>query len=338
MTWLLAVLLTFGVSATLTVLIRRYAIRCNLLDQPNERSSHITPTPRGGGLAIVASFLGASIYCWFSGLIPESSLLAVFAGALLVAGVGFWDDHDHVSAKWRLLVHAVAVILAIAVLQSLSSTPLNITGAIPKVLVLAILAIAVVWFLNLFNFMDGIDGIAAVETITVSIGASLILWGGGQPGLGFWLVLLAAATAGFLVWNWPPAKIFMGDAGSGFLGFVMAIIAIDTIQTTAISYWSWLILLGVFLADATMTLVRRMIRGDSWYKAHCTHAYQHAAKRLDGHLYVTLGIAVINLVWLFPLAWLATKHREAGVYLALIAYLPLVVLVSRMEAGKPNAS
>ncbi|MDH3512631.1 MAG: glycosyl transferase family 4, partial [Gammaproteobacteria bacterium] len=245
---------------------------------------------------------------------------------------GWLDDRRALPVRSRLAVHTIAVMAAIAVLAPIPQITLDLPASLPTPVIFVGISIVAIWLLNLFNFMDGIDGIASVEAITVATSAALILWSGGRPDLAVWPLVLAAAVAGFLYWNWPPAKIFMGDVSSGFLGFVLGVMAIDTSRVTAISIWSWVILLGIFFTDATVTLLRRMLRGNVWYRAHRCHAYQHLAISW-GHARVTISVALVNLVWLLPLAWLASRYPAAGGYVALAAYLPLVIVTIRSGAG-----
>jgi Fuc2NAc and GlcNAc transferase len=149
-----------------------------------------------------------------------------------------------------------------------------------------------------------------------------------------WLLgLLGASVAGFLVWNWPPAKVFMGDVGSGFIGYVLAVVIVMSVQHQPNLLWVWFIILGVFLIDATVTLVRRVLRGDPFYVAHRSHAFQHATDRLGSHRYVTLSIVGINACWLGPCAWFAYKHPSYVFVIQLIALLPLLVLAIQLGAG-----
>jgi len=192
--------------------------------------------------------------------------------------------------------------------------------------------VGLVWMINLYNFMDGIDGIAGVEALCVSVLGALLMARSGPPGFSSAAMALAAASAGFLIWNWPPAKIFMGDAGSGFLGFVFGVLAISNAKERPWMLWPWLILLSVFTVDATLTLARRLIAGAHWYEAHRSHAYQHAARQ-QGHLRVTLTAASINVAWLFPLAWGASVWPVAGPLFVTAAVAPLVYAALRYNAG-----
>ena len=337
MIWILG--LVFFASVGLTGLLRSFAQRRNLLDHPNERSSHAVATPRGGGLAIAAVVL---IFVLVSFLLAQLALdlfLAVFLGGAMVAGIGYRDDHGHVAPAWRLLVHFLAAGLA---MFSLGGFPTWQFGA--GQLDLGWFgyffgAFFIVWLLNLYNFMDGIDGIAGSEAIFVAGGASLIGFvllpdaDTVQRSLMMLQFVLIAASLGFLFWNWPPASIFLGDVGSGFLGFVLGVLALYNAELGVLPLWSWLILFGVFLVDATVTLVRRIFRREPWYQAHQCHAYQIASRRWSSHKRVTSAIIVVDVVWLLPLAWLAGLFPEIGWLITFFALLPLILLSTWLGAG-----
>jgi Fuc2NAc and GlcNAc transferase len=192
----------------------------------------------------------------------------------------------------------------------------------------------VVWLLNLYNFMDGIDGIAGVEAVTVALAACLLAWLAGLGVEAWWpMLLLAAGVAGFLVWNWPPARIFMGDAGSGFIGLMLGLLSIQAAQLSFELLAGWLVLLAVFVTDATLTLLRRLLRGQPLTEAHRSHAYQYAARRLGGHRSVTLAVAGINLLWLLPIAALMVTGWLATIPGLVLAYAPLVGLAWWLKAG-----
>jgi len=317
----------------LTLLLRKYALNANLLDIPNQRSSHVTPIPRGGGMAIVLVFMiGLIIFLAYKQLDVEVLFSFIGAGTL-VALVGFLDDHRHVSPIWRLLAHFSAAIWALAWLGSLPSADIFGKVFYPGWAGFVIAAIGIVWLLNLFNFMDGIDGIAVSEGIFVSGCGVVFATMAGNIELVYVALLFIGAVIGFLCWNWPPAKIFMGDVGSGFLGITLGVFAYWSIIEGVTHLWTWVIVFGVFLVDASFTLVRRFFQGLPWYQAHCSHAYQHAAKRW-GHLKVTLGVSIINVFWLLPNAYFSNKYPSIAPYLVLIALFPLVVLVFLLGAGR----
>lgn len=338
MTGLFALLALAVVAGALTDLLRRYAARHNLIDIPGERSSHTQPTPRGGGMAIVVVFLTANILLGTQELLEWSTVGVMVGCGLMVACVGFWDDHRGLHAYVRLAVHTLAASAALSVVGHIPSLPLGPLSIETGTFGLLVGVVAIVWLLNLYNFMDGIDGIAAAEAITVTCGAAAILWFQDSRILSFWLLTLACACAGFLAWNWPPAKIFMGDGGSGFLGFALGVMALTTSASGSINLWCWLILLGVFVVDATFTLFRRLLRGQKWHEAHRSHGYQIAARRWHSHLKVTTAIILINVFWLLPIAWLAAIWQSSGALFLALAYSPLIALALSLGAGKDDVS
>ena len=316
----------------------RLGLRKGILDIPNARSSHSSPIPRGGGVAVIITFF-IFLYAYPAVVdrpIDVSILKSLLFGGAIIAAVGFIDDLSHIPARWRFLAHLSAAFLSLSLLPSLPeiiifgfSLDLGIFGYI-------FFGVSLVWFVNLFNFMDGIDGIAGIEVITVLGSAALILFVQEQA---VWLMLfsyLAFCVAGFLVWNWPPAKVFMGDACSGFLGFTLGLLAIVTSMEGTINLWAWLILCGVFVVDATTTLIRRMIRGEKWYEAHRSHAYQILSRRFGSHRKVSVGVLIINVGWLFPLGLLAAILPYWGLLICCIALLPLLILAIRVGAGTRN--
>ena len=331
--WLL--LTAFAVSWALTLLLRHYALVKSLMDIPNERSSHSIPTPRGGGVAIVVSFLLALPVLAGLDLISPVAFYSLLGSSLLVALIGFVDDHGHIAARWRLLGHFIAAAWALFWLNGLPSIELfgisTDLGWIGNILALVYL----VWMLNLYNFMDGIDGLASAEVISVCLGMCLVYWFSGNAELMWLPLILSAAVAGFLWWNFPPARIFMGDAGSGFLGIVLGVLAVQAAGSSPELFWSWIILFGVFVVDATWTLVQRLVRGDKIYEAHRSHAYQHATDLFKHHVVVTLSVVAINVFFLLPLALLVGRGWLSGSLGVLLAYFPLMILVWKLKAGIP---
>jgi Fuc2NAc and GlcNAc transferase len=321
---------------TITGLVRRYAMRGGLIDTPNQRSSHENPTPRGGGLSIAVTFAALVILLYSMKEMPTEILCALLVGGGLVGGVGFLDDHRNVPATYRFAAHLAAagiVIFAIGgfppIQFGVQSVDLGWGGHVFAVLFL-------VWLTNLFNFMDGIDGIAATETIFIASAAIII--SGTKPG--HYLVALeaglAAASLGFLFWNWPPARIFMGDVGSGYIGLTLGTIALVSASIGDLPIWTWLILASVFIVDSTVTLVRRMMSGQKWYSAHRSHAYQRAARRWESHKFVTGSVGVINVIWLLPLAWFSALRPEFACWLLLTAWVPLGVIALFLGAGQAD--
>jgi Fuc2NAc and GlcNAc transferase len=345
--------LSFLLSLGLTGLARSYALQRGLMDRPNSRSSHLVETPRGGGIAFILVYLALLTWSMAFSLSADEQAdrlhLTLLLGGGLVVVIGFIDDHRHVSVMVRFIIHLIAALIAVALLQmpGIELWPgLSLAGW----WFYAMVVIGLVWLLNLYNFMDGIDGIASLQGITVLCGAALVLlFNQAGSEVTEWLLILATCIAGFLFWNWPPAKIFMGDAASGFIGYALGVFALYTASAYPISLWSWLILLGLFVVDTTWTLGVRIANGERWYQPHAKHAYQHLARRRQArcvgsgisaehcralaHRWVILYSLLINLLWLLPLAWLAALFPGYGLLLTLIAFLPLVILVKSIGAG-----
>ena len=322
------------VSLALTALLRQYALHRSIIDVPNARSSHTVPTPRGGGVAIVLTFALSLVWLAWVELIAVAQSAALLGAGLLIALIGFMDDHGHIAARWRLLGHFFAAIWTLFWMHGLPAiTAFGVTfdlGWAGHVLAVFYL----VWMLNLYNFMDGIDGLASLQAICACLALTLIYFLSGHQSMIWAPLLLSVSVAGFLYWNFPPARIFMGDAGSGFLGIILGGLSIQAAWAGSEFFFAWLIMLGVFIVDATFTLIRRLARGDKVYEAHRSHAYQFASRQYGRHLPVTLAVAVINVVWLFPLALsVALFGLDAGLG-TVIAYVPLVFLAVKYRAGQ----
>jgi Fuc2NAc and GlcNAc transferase len=331
---LLVLAFATGVLAlALTAVMARQARARGLLDVPNERSSHTRPTPRGGGAAIVVTLsLGFALLAALQRI--DVPLLAALAGGLPVAAIGFLDDRRPVPARLRLLTHFAAAIWGLAWLGGLPPLRFGEHVAVggPGGFVIAMLG--VVWVTNLFNFMDGIDGIAASEATFMSWAAASLTGLSVAGGVQWAEVLCGASCLGFLRWNWPAAKIFMGDVGSGFLGYTLAILAVAASRADPVGLWVWLILGGAFFVDATTTLVRRSLRREHVHLAHRSHAYQWLARRWRSHAKVTLTFLAVNLLWLLPCALFAARRPQFAAAGVLLALAPLTVLAVIAGAGR----
>lgn len=319
----------------LSRLIRAWALRQQLLDIPNHRSAHELPIPIGGGIAIVVTFVLAVGILMIVGRI-DADLLRLILAPLTIALLGLIDDIRTLSARTRIFFHFAAAIWVVFFAGAFANV--NLGGYIIELKWLGsvIGVFYLVWLLNLFNFMDGVDGIAASEAVCVSGSMCLFLLLRDTQDSIWVLLALAGGCSGFLLINWPPAKLFMGDVGSGFLGILLGTISIMTINQGLVSLWVWLIVLGFFIVDASLTLFNRLLRGDRVHEAHDLHAYQHATRSL-GSKVVLLGVIAINIFWLFPLAWLANAKEDLGLLLFVLAYVPLAMLCWVGGSGQLNA-
>jgi Fuc2NAc and GlcNAc transferase len=336
---LLSVVLVVA-SAVITRQLIVNSNRFSKMDIPNERSSHSTPTPRGGGTAFVATSLIGFLLLLLNNTLNRTELLSLCCAGVIVAIAGHLDDRQKISgATVRLVLHAISAIILItgvgipselAIFEHTVNT--GIVGSILGVVYL-------VWLLNLFNFMDGTDGIAASEAIFVLLtGAFLNYHVLADASHSAAAVILAASTFGFLLFNWSPAKIFMGDVGSGYLGIVIGGLSLIAANQDPDLLWVWIILLAVFVSDATVTLIRRLLRKQKPHVAHRSHAYQHLAIRLNSHAKVSLLVLAVNIAWLLPIAFLVADEQLAGTTGVIIAYIPLLVAALALSAGKDSAT
>jgi Fuc2NAc and GlcNAc transferase len=327
-------------SAFITRQLVRNSHRFSKMDIPNERSLHDTPTPRGGGIAFVATSLVGFLLLLFNNALNESDLFALCCAGVIVAIAGHLDDRQKISgATVRLVLHvisAIILIVGVGIPSELALVDRTVnTGIVGSILGVVYL----VWLLNLFNFMDGTDGIAASEAIFVLLtGAFLNFHVLADANHSAAAVILAASTFGFIVYNWSPAKIFMGDVGSGYLGIVVGGLSLIAANQDPALLWVWIILLAVFVSDATTTLIRRLLRKQKPHVAHRSHAYQHLAIRLNSHAKVALLVLAVNIVWLMPIAFFVADKQLAGTTGVIIAYVPLLVAALAFGAGKDSAT
>lgn len=298
---LVSALVAAALSALLTGWVRRHALQRDLLDHPNERSSHTAPTPRGGGLALAIVTLAGTLVLAAAGALAWPAAIGLVGGGALVAGIGWLDDLSPRHAALRAGVHAMAAAWLLYWIGGVGMLRLG-AGPVPLGTFGNLLALgAIVWSINLYNFMDGIDGLAGGQAV-LAAGTGAALLAAGAPGLASLSAVVAGAGLGFLWWNWAPARIFMGDVGSGLLGFLFAALAILSDQGGGPGILTWAMLGGVFVADATLTLLRRMLRRERWYAAHRSHAYQRAVVSGWSHARVTgaalaLGGLGVLLAW-----------------------------------------
>jgi len=305
-----------------------------MLDVPNQRSSHTVPTPSSGGIAIVVTWTIGAVLLAVFGYVDNSILLAVVPAAILLAVIGFLDDRIGLSPWVRLAAHLLSA--AWFVVFSGNNTILTGVSVLDDtpLVSMGLSIAALVWIINLYNFMDGIDGLAGGEGVCAALGIALFCWLSGAWDIAAISILLAAACMGFLVWNWPPARIFMGDVGSSWVGFMLGAIAMKGSEKAGITIWPWVILLGVFLVDATVTLLRRLASRQKWYEAHRSHAYQNLSRQWGAHRPVTLAVCVVNVVWLFPLAAVAYYRSEYSGIIVFVALTPLVAVALFLGAGR----
>jgi len=321
--WIVVPLAVLGASVWLTGIVRNWLQRRAILDHPGERTSHEGATPRGGGIALVPVVLFAWIMLALAGLAPGAAF-GITALAAALALVSWYDDLGGVAFGWRLAAHLIAAALGAAYL--LGPAPV-FQGLLPPLADRVIAVLLWAWFINLYNFMDGIDGITCVETIAIGLGVVLITQiTGDDTHVGVLALALTAGALGFLRWNWPRGSIFLGDVGSvplGFLtGWLLLLLATQ-------GHWAPALILALYyLADATVTLLRRIFRGERIWQAHRSHFYQRALAPDNGHAAV-LKLIIGGDVALLLLALLAIRFPWPALIVAVLAVTSLLAQLSR---------
>ena len=306
-----------------------------ILDHPNERSSHATATPRGGGIAVIAVLLAA-----WAGIalftipiampVPVSApMVPVLVAAGSLALVSWLDDLRGVAPALRLLIQIAAAATALGALPGLV-----FQGVLPPELDWAATVLIWVWFINLFNFMDGIDGIAGVETAAIGLGLFLLgaLLAEPMPGFALYALSLVAAALGFLRWNWAPAKIFLGDVGSAPLGFLLGYLLLSA---AAAGHWVPALILPLYyLADSGITLGRRLVRGEKIWQAHASHFYQHAARAFGSHGAVVRAIAAADALLIILALAAARGFAAPAMAGAILVTAGLLVYLAKRTGTK----
>jgi len=308
-------LILFILSFILTYFIKNYYIKNSLLDEINERSSHTTPTPHGGGIAISTVWFIGLLYLYFINEIESDLFYALMVG-IIISVVSFFDDIYELSAKLRMVVQSIVAILGIILLGGFETLNFDLFTITNPIITNIFAFLLIVWYINLYNFLDGINGYAGSEAVFLSI-AGFLLFGGNH------FIILAVAVLGFLYWNYRHAKIFMGDVGSTLLGYNIAIFTIYYANQESTNLWVWIILFSIFWFDATFTLIRRKLNKEKLNQAHKKHAYQRLTQSGWSHFKVTNYSIILNIVLFFIV------YFNTNIYLSFI--LSLIILFVTMK-------
>lgn len=314
--WLI---LCFPLSMALVRAALGYAHRRGMLDLPGQRRSHARATPRGGGagvvLAVAVCLIGASLMdapeAW-----PAMVVYGLVGAVLLVAAVGWWDDHHSLPVLPRLAVQLLAVVCLVL--------PLMMGGL--SFWWLPLLLLAGAWSINLHNFMDGIDALLAQQAVFVGAALALLAWAMAEPVIAYASLTLAAAVAGFWFFNRPPARIFMGDVGSAAIGLLIFGLSVMLWRVDTRAIWPALALSSLFVVDASLTLLTRILRGSRWYSPHREHLYQWLVRRGATHGAVDAGYMAWNVFVVAPAAWLAASHSDLAPAITIALYLATAIV------------
>jgi Fuc2NAc and GlcNAc transferase len=329
----LLVVLVPGIAFIATIIFaffwKKAAIYYSITSIPNKRTLHVAAIPVGGGIAIFLGWtLAASLLLWV-GALNLNSYIGLVLGGSFMSVIGLIDDAKDLSARLKLLAQIVGTIWCVYWF-----------GGVPPFYMLGleinlgwigypVAGIVILWLINLLNFMDGADGMLAscMSFIGICIGSFLVLEGDYQNAA--LLYSLSAASMGFLVFNWPPASMFMGDAGSIFFGLCLPMLIISTLSEHSGLFWVWIIICGYILTDTTTTLILRLIYVRPFLDAHRQHAYQSLAYRSGDHWRVTMTIITIQILWLLPIACLAYWFKAYGALFSFLALTPIAIFSAK---------
>ena len=324
----------------LTLFITRFLIcyskKMGMMDIPNRRSSHSQPTPKGGGLGffVVFTMISLGFYSFLPEYRPIVSPL-LFGGPVVIL-LGWFDDRYSLSVFFRLLVHFLVAILIYTFVTQTFKVQLNISFLPEQFWINSVFCIFfITWFINLYNFMDGVDGQAASTAIVGSLLMAVVANIHDAYKISMIYCLISYTVGGFLFYNWNPAKIFMGNTGSYFLGFLFASLALISKVHADVSFYSHLIIFGFFIFDTTFVLLLRLLKRKSLFKAHQTFIFHKLVKKGWSHGKISTFYVMVMILWLFPLANLASIYDSQGLVIVMVAYLPLLVFAIYNRAGEP---
>jgi len=305
-------------------LYKKYAIYIGIIAHQNHRTLHDSPIPRGGGVVFSILFILFILVIWPYLELSKNLFLILAVGGGMATLFGFIDDIMNIRARTKLIIQ---LLLSGWVVYLLYLDSLFVENLVPIYIMIAACLFFMVWIMNAYNFMDGVDGMASSGAIFSSVTLALILsLTTNSVELIPIFILIAATVSGFIIFNWPPATIFMGDAGSVFLGYIFGSLLIFTTLNGSLSIWNWLIVFGYFFADTTVTQIVRVILIKKWYLAHQSHAYQNFARITGSHLKVTRRVTLYNIIWILPIAIWSALQPEMEIIAAILAITPALIV------------
>ncbi|MFY4860044.1 MraY family glycosyltransferase [Aliarcobacter butzleri] len=313
-------IILFLISFSFSYLIKNYMIKKSLVATVNERSSHTVPTPHGGGIAISITWFIGLFYLFLTNQIEQNLFYSLLCG-IVISIVSFFDDIYELSPKLRLLIQALVAISGLYFLGGFETLTFGIFDIQNSIFTNIFAFFMIIWFINLYNFLDGINGYAGSEALFLAV-AGFILFGGNH------FLVLAVAVLGFLYWNWNKAKIFMGDVGSTLLGYNVAIFTIYYANQEPTNFWIWIILFSVYWFDATLTLIRRKLNKERLSQAHKKHAYQRLTQAGWSHYKVTNYSIGLNIL-LFAIVYFISN-----IFVAFLFSFVVLVLVMKFIDSK----
>lgn len=326
---------TFVASVIGLILYIKVALRNKIISSPNFRTLHSSDAITGGGAIFSFVFFFAIFYFWITGFVTEKIFFVLGIGGLFATLLGFLDDLFDISAIKKLFFHTI---LSAWSLYWLELGIFSNTNWIPNSISNGLSLLFLVWVINAYNFIDGIDGLAISGATFISGGLILIMiiTNNSSELTIIYFSLLGCALA-FTIFNWPPARIFMGDSGSIFLGYTIGTLFLLTIKRGDVTLWTWLVIFGYFFADTTITQLMRLLLVKKWYKAHRSHAYQNLARITGSHFKVTSVIIIYHFVWLLPLMIFSIKLPDFSILAAALAVLPAMLFAIKYGPLKSSS-
>ena len=325
MGYLALITATLIVSYIASVLYFRLASKYGPYATPNYRSLHQKVIPRGAGLAVAVPTLLGYLYLYLDHDLTSSQWMVYVIGGVVVAAMGAADDRLDISALYRMPFQFLAAGWICYWFRGLAPVDLGFAVVNLGYLGHVMLFVILIWFYNLFNFIDGIDGMASSATMFICAAIGALLFFQQAPMLGLILILMGASSAAFLLFNWPPARMFLGDTGSSFMSYILSAVFVESLWRNPTNVWSWLIVGGFYFADTTLTTMVRILKVPGWYLPHRSHAYQNLARVWNSHRKVVLRVLMINLFWVTPFFLLSLKHEAWAIGVTAIVYIPLAV-------------
>jgi Fuc2NAc and GlcNAc transferase len=323
MDWYKYLIIPTVVSYFGVILYIRVAISSDIVATPNFRNLHTRPIPVGGGIVFSFVFVFSLFFLWWLNQISDDLFWALAVGGSLTALFGFLDDLKDIRASIKLVAQ---FFLSGWLLFWVDGGPLLSIDWIPVLVAIPVTALFLIWMINAYNFMDGIDGMAVSGAVFVSGAIALVLLlSNGESEFFSVFILFLASISTFLLFNWSPASIFMGDSGSAFIGYIFGSLILFTVMSGDISIWTWLIVFAYFFADTTVTQLMRIILVKKWYLPHRSHAYQNFARISGSHLKVTGGVVMYNVVWILPLTIWSVMKPEMAIFAVVLAIAPSLV-------------
>ena len=305
-------------------LYKIYAIKKTIFADINFRTLHEYPTPKGGGIVFSIIYIFIVFFNFLMDQLSYEFFMILCLGGAVVTTFGFIDDVKNINARKKLMVQ---ILLSCWIIYWIGDIDLLFLYKIPYIVELGLLFFFLIWFMNAYNFIDGIDGMAASSAVFTSSTLALVLMlTNPENDIIFLFIYLAVVVGGFLFFNWPKASIFMGDAGSVFLGYTFGSLLLISMIRDELSVWTWLVVFGYYFADTTFTQIARVILVKKWYLSHRSHAYQNLARITGSHLKVTVGVVLYNVVWILPLTLWSAMKPETALIAVVLAITPGLVV------------